>query len=191
MTSIALKRLGHNVRILERSPTPLLHDQGAGIVASGEVPDFMGQYDRTKTPYQVTSYQRMYLDQKGIKIHREDRQQQMTSWDALYHICRANFDGYESEYVRSKLEGLHGEGTCVYQFGYEATKLQADGDGVEITYRSTRPGDEGKEEDIKADFVIIADGSSSKLRHMLCPSAPERKYAGELKLPREVLVRLK
>lgn len=35
-----------NVRILERSPTALLHDQGAGIVAGGETLQFFEEYVR-------------------------------------------------------------------------------------------------------------------------------------------------
>jgi hypothetical protein len=104
MASIALKRLGHNVRIMERSPTPLLHDQGAGIVMGGDTQDFLSLYDRFKTPNYVRSAQRLYLDHAGQIIHRESKPQQMTSWDLIYNIARANFDDLESGYTKAKGE---------------------------------------------------------------------------------------
>jgi len=180
MTSVALRRLGHNIRILERSPTPLLHDQGAGIVAGGEIPTFMEQYDRTKTPFVVTSNQRIYLDKKGNVTQRENKEQHMTSWDVVYHICRANFDRTQSSYTNSNAQhDLPEEGTSVYQHGVAVTEVEEDGEGLKVSYKSTLPGEENKDQQVaKADFVIIADGSSSKIRKQLCPSSSERTYAG-------------
>ncbi|CAJ2499648.1 Uu.00g025010.m01.CDS01 [Anthostomella pinea] len=181
MTSIALRRLGHNVRILERAPTPLLHDQGAGIVAGGEIPVFMQKYDRTKTLIAVTSHQRLYLDKTGRSKERENRAQRMTSWDLIYHICRANFDGLASPYVEGHdMPGeLDGEGVGRYEHGCAVTKLVEDGHRVRVTYKDTKPGGESHElQHATADFVIIADGSSSTVRKSLCPSSPERTYAG-------------
>ena len=103
MTSIALRRQGHSVRIFERSPTQLLHE-GSGIVAGGDTQEFLRKYDRTKTPASVPSTLRLYLDRHGEITHREKMTQQMTSWDLLYHVCRANFDGLESEYVKQGVE---------------------------------------------------------------------------------------
>lgn len=68
MSGIVLRRLGHTVRILERSPTVLLHDQGAGIVADGDVQAFFSKYDRTQTPITVTSQVREYLNKNGDVI---------------------------------------------------------------------------------------------------------------------------
>ena len=180
MTSIALRRLGHNIRILERSPTPLLHDQGAGIVAGGEIPTFMEEYDRTRTQYIVTSKQRLYLDKKGNITQKENKQQHMTSWDVIYHICRANFDRNQSSYTNSNaLHDLPQEGKSVYQHGIAVTEVVEDGEGVKVSFKSTLAGEENEKPQVtKADFVIIADGSSSKIRKLLCPSSPERTYAG-------------
>jgi flavin-dependent dehydrogenase len=182
MTSIALRRLGHNVRILERAPTPLLHDQGAGIVAGGEIPTFMSKYDRTKTPLSVTSGQRIYLDRAGRVMQREDKEQRMTSWDLIYHVCRVNFDMHETAYTRGKLEQLFDEGKAIYQHGCKVIGLEeADGNRVKVLYNSTLPDDEddGHAREVTGDFVIVADGSSSAIRKQLCPDAPERTYAGK------------
>lgn len=180
MASIALRRLGHNVRILERAPTPLLHDQGAGIVAGGEIPAFMSKYDRTKTPLAVTSSQRMYLDRAGGVMQTEDKEQRMTSWDLVYHVCRVNFDLQQSPYTQGKLEKLAEEGDATYQHGCRVIALEDDGSRVKVLYSSTLPGDEHEHvREVTGDFVVVADGSSSIIRKQLCPDAPERAYAGE------------
>lgn len=78
LTGIVLKRLGHRVTILERSPTPLLHDQGAGIVAGGDTLNFLKQFDKYHREVAVVSPVRHYLDQHGEEIHREEWEQKMT-----------------------------------------------------------------------------------------------------------------
>jgi 2-polyprenyl-6-methoxyphenol hydroxylase-like FAD-dependent oxidoreductase len=67
LTGVALKHLRKdlNIRILERNPTPLLHDQGAGVVAGRDVQEFFKKHDKTKTPLTVSSHQRLYLDRTG------------------------------------------------------------------------------------------------------------------------------
>lgn len=76
---LALKELGHNVTILERNPTPLLHDQGAGIVAGGDTLSFFKRYVRCDRPIAISSYKRQYLDKDGDIVHTEDMVQNMTS----------------------------------------------------------------------------------------------------------------
>jgi len=180
MTSITLRRQGHNVRIFERSPTPLLHDQGAGIVAGGDTRAFLDDYDATGTPSAVPSRTRLYLDKDGNVISREDSLQHMTSWDLVYHICRANFDGVRSEYVRAdKLDAARAGGKGVYQYGRQVVGLEAAGSKAKVSFKSTIEGenkDEVKEE--LADFVVVAEGASSELRPQLSPSSPRKTYAG-------------
>jgi len=77
-TGIVLKRLGHQVTIFERSPTPLLQDQGAGIVAGGETLRFLQEYDKSKRDVAVVSPLRHYLNKKGEEIYRQDQEQKMT-----------------------------------------------------------------------------------------------------------------
>lgn len=62
MAGLALKSLGHNTTILERNPSSLLQNQGAGVVAGGDMLEFFNRYDRCKRPIAVTSQKRMYLD---------------------------------------------------------------------------------------------------------------------------------
>jgi 2-polyprenyl-6-methoxyphenol hydroxylase-like FAD-dependent oxidoreductase len=78
MTGIVLKRLGHKVTIFERSPTPLLQDQGAGIVAGGDTLEFFKRFDKTHRDIAVVSPVRHYLNKNGDEIKREDWEQKMT-----------------------------------------------------------------------------------------------------------------
>lgn len=179
MISIALHRLGHNLRILERSPTPLLHDQGAGIVAGGETQTFMQIYDRSQRPIAVQSQQRLYLDKVGDIIHRENTPQRMTSWDLLYYLCRANFDHVKSDYLHGQsLPEDPAEGKAVYEYGRSVMKLEDIGEQVKITFTSTRENESNEEQTLTADFVMLADGPSSHSRQQLSPLSASRKYAG-------------
>ncbi|KAH8906462.1 FAD/NAD(P)-binding domain-containing protein [Coniochaeta sp. PMI_546] len=181
MTSISLRRLGHNVRIFERSPTPLLHDQGAGIVAGGDTQDFLNVYDETNTPSAVPSHTRLYLDKEGNVISRESSLQHMTSWDLIYHICRANFDGLKSEYIKpNHFSGARQDGgRGTYQYGRQVVGLESAGSKAKVSFRSTINGEnQGDVKDELADFVVIADGASSEMRQLLSPSSPRRTYAG-------------
>jgi 2-polyprenyl-6-methoxyphenol hydroxylase-like FAD-dependent oxidoreductase len=88
----------HNITLLERDPTALLHDQGAGIVAGGDTLAFFKRYDKSNRDLAVTSTRRQYLSRDGDVIHKEDMKQNMTSWGLAYHMLRANVDGIKSNY---------------------------------------------------------------------------------------------
>ena len=108
--------------------------------------------------------------------------QRMTSWDLLYYLCRANFDGVESEYLDGRgVPGMEeGEGKGVYGYGRVVTGVDEDGDGrVKVTYEDTKVG-EAKTQSSVADLVLVADGPSSKIRRLLNPKASSRTYAGYL-----------
>ena len=83
---LALKDLGHDTTILERNPEPLLHNQGAGIVAGGDTLDFFKRYDRCKRPIAVASQRRQYFDKEGNIVESRDMVQNMTSWDLAYYL---------------------------------------------------------------------------------------------------------
>lgn len=160
------------MRIFERNPTPLLHNQGAGVVAGGHTQAFFNKYDSTKRQIAVTSKLRQYLDQQGNQIHEEDTVQKMTSWDLLYYLLRANFDGVESGYCKVP-EPLQTDGQGAYEYGHIVTNVKDLGEKVEIEYEERS----GKVNTTTADFVIGADGPSSTLRKILLPEV-KREYAG-------------
>jgi 2-polyprenyl-6-methoxyphenol hydroxylase-like FAD-dependent oxidoreductase len=189
---MVLLRQGHNVTILERSPTPLLQHQGAGVVAGGETQAFFTKHDRTRRPIAVTSQQRLYLNKKGEVVDRENTAQRMTSWDLLYYLGRANFDKVKSDYLPGgeAPEKDDTEGTARYEYGRVVRTAKEVGGRVEVVYEEVRPSqgdvslpDEGsshgaKQSTLQADLLIAADGPSSTMRWLLLPSAPRRTYAG-------------
>lgn len=181
MTSIALRRLGHRVKIFEQAPTPLLHDQGAGIVAGGETQEFLKKFDITHTPNSVPSRERYYLNKKGDIINRESSLQHMTSWDLLYNIFRTNFDGFPNEYVPGEDPAgvKKGEGEGVYQHGRRVREVKAEGERVKVLFHSTIEGEDREEiREEMADFVIVADGASSAIRQQLSRESKPRSYVG-------------
>jgi 2-polyprenyl-6-methoxyphenol hydroxylase-like FAD-dependent oxidoreductase len=191
-TSITLLRLkpGHHVTILERSPTPLLHDQGAGIVAGGETQAFFSRHDVSKRGIGVVSKARFYLDREGVVIDEEGYEQRMTSWDLLYFLARANFDGVRSGYLgegewgrmAGREEVKEGWRRGKYEFGREVTGIKEEGGKVKIEWKNTKQGGstEGEPEigERNADFVVCADGPSSHMRALLLDSPSPRTYAG-------------
>ena len=173
MAGLALKSLGHNTTILERNPSPLLQNQGAGIVAGGDTLEFFNKYDRCKRPIAVASQKRMYLDEIGNVVHEENMKQNMTSWDLSYYLLRANFDEVESGYCVVP-EKQKGDGIARYKYGHIVTGLEEGEDRrVKVLFRKPN----GTEGTIVADLVIGADGPSSTVRKSFHPEV-QRKLAG-------------
>ncbi|MCJ1314544.1 hypothetical protein MMC25_008226 [Agyrium rufum] len=96
----------------------------------------------------------------------------MTSWDLLYNILRANFDGTKSAYCPVPPE--EGDGKGIYDYGHTFKSVrEVDKDHVEVIYLNK----EGKEQTSTVDLLIGSDGASSTLRRMLRPDVT-RSYAG-------------
>ena len=169
---LVLKGLGHNVRILERNPTPLLHNQGAGIVAGGYVQELFDRYDSTHRQIAVTSRMRHYLSRQGGAVSEEHRAQTMTSWDLLYHVLRANFVGLQSGYTETR-GTAEGEGSATYEYGCLVDKVEYEAGKVKLGFKNR----EGHQDSTSADLVIAADGPSSSVRRILLPQI-QRRYAG-------------
>jgi 2-polyprenyl-6-methoxyphenol hydroxylase-like FAD-dependent oxidoreductase len=179
-TALALKRLpaphAHNITLLERNPTALLHNQGAGIVAGGDTLAFFKRYDRCNRDLAVTSTRRQYLNKHGEVIHKEDMNQNMTSWDLAYYMLRANVDGIKSQYCDVPKDGGSGS-NITHLHGHKVTGLQDNGDKVLVKYEKS----DGQLGGMEADLVIGADGPSSTIRSLLTTGV-ERTYAGYVAL---------
>ena len=163
------------VRILERSPTALLHNQGAGIVAGAETQEFFSEYVRPGRDVAVTSPMRHYLDRSGKEIPQsvEHRAQRMTSWDLLYHLLRWRVDGLENEYINSSASDDRPKAD--YQNGCTVKDVQDVGsEGIKVTWTHK---DLDEEQTAVVDMLVAADGASSTIRRILNPSV-ERKYVG-------------
>ena len=189
MAGIALKALGHNVTILERNPTQLLHNQGAGIVAGGDMLAFFKKYDRCQRPIAVTSQKRMYFNQDGKVVHEVKMQQNMTSWcvhgksrytrlltlhrDLAYYLLRANYDRVESEYCKLPTP-VETDGKAEYLYGHRVTAIEQEGpEQIRVQYETS----DDRSGSRTFDLVIGADGPSSTVRSLFIPNV-ERKAVG-------------
>ncbi|KAF2819293.1 monooxygenase [Ophiobolus disseminans] len=178
--ALALKRMpsphAHNITLLERNPTALLHNQGAGIVAGGDTLKFFERYNKCNRDVAARSGRRQYLDQNGKVVHYEDVRQNMTSWDLVYHMLRANVDGVKSAYCEVPDEDKD-DGRVKHLHGHKVTGLKEKEDKMVVNYEAS----DGNEGEMEADLVIGADGPSSTVRSLLAPQV-ERKYAGYVAL---------
>ncbi|KZP11666.1 monooxygenase [Athelia psychrophila] len=172
MSGIVLKRLGHNVHIFERNPSAVLHDQGAGIVAGNETKDFFEKHDRSHHPLAIKSHLRCYLDIKGEVVQQDSLEYMMTSWDLLYNILRANYDGTNSDYCDVPPPNP-GDGEAAYNIAHTLTGIRQSGSSVELDYQVK----DGHDVKFTADLVIAADGPSSTVRSLLAPTI-QRTYTG-------------
>lgn len=161
------------VRILERSPTELLHNQGAGIVAGSETQQIFDDFVKPGRDIAVTSKQRLYLDKAGNVLEGsvEERQQRMTSWDLLYHLLRWRVEGLASDYVSDLQAGNRPKAS--YENGCTVTALEEIGGKVKLSWNLKDAG----EQTCEADLVLAADGGSSTVRRLVAPEV-QRKYVG-------------
>ena len=142
-------------------------------MAGGDVQAFFAKHDATQSPMAVTSRLRHYLDRHGNQIHTEKSVQHMASWDLLYNLLRANFDGVKTGYCNVP-ERKEGEGSAIYDYGHTVKGVQPLKSGkVELQYQNM----DEKEGNETVDLIIGADGSSSTLRGILLPEV-KRTYAG-------------
>lgn len=97
--------------------------------------------------------------------------QNMTSWDLVYHLLRANYDGVESAYCAVPAH-KDGDGEALHLHGHTVTGFEEEGEGVRVRFRN-----KDGEGNLYADMLIGADGPNSTVRR-LCQPDVQRKYAG-------------
>ena len=126
------------------------------------------------------------MDGAGRVVETEDVVQHMISWDVLYHLGRANFDGQKSMHIVSrwdeimaKSQGKNMQQTwerASYEYGKQVENLRVVGQKAEVTWKDTIEGSQSHASlrTMLVDFVICADGASSKMRRILLEKVPER-----------------
>ncbi|KAI9669826.1 MAG: hypothetical protein M1817_004567 [Caeruleum heppii] len=169
---VVLKRLGHNVHILERSPTQALQAQGAGIGAMKYVQEFLQTYDATKQPFAIPCSHIQFVNRQTQVVKTQEMALQMTSWDLLYYRLRANFDRLSTEYCQVP-PASPSEGNALYDYGRAVTDVRLVNGRVQVAYDDN----DGGHGTVDADLVLAADGASSKIRSILEPDI-KRTYAG-------------
>ena len=175
-----LKRAGHNVTILERSPTELEH-QAAGIVSHPLFKALMGRLDRSGRPLSLLTRGARAINTQDKIIEFAPIEMNLNSWDAIYYRLRWNFDGLLSSYNPEALRKdddstSQSDGSAAYRKAHRVTDIEVGGDGiVTVQFEDTVAKTQGK---LSADLLIGADGASSAVRQKLAPSAPQRHYVG-------------
>ncbi|KAL1605235.1 hypothetical protein SLS60_004779 [Paraconiothyrium brasiliense] len=102
--------------------------------------------------------------------------QNMTSWDLVYYILRANVDYVESAYCKVPQRRTD-EAEVRHLHGHKVTGIEKRGEKVSVAYTTT----DNIEGTMEADLVVGADGPSSTVRSLLQPDV-QRTYAGYVAL---------
>ena len=177
MQGIVLKRLGHDVVVLEQYFSSKREGQAAGIVAMQHAQIFMKSHDLLQEqPYAVSCAGVQVLDSNAKVLSGHSAPLKMTSWNVLYYRLRANFDGLESVYCPETPKEPPGNGEATYQQGKKVTDLRYQEGSVFVDFEDTESSNSAAET-LQPDMVIVADGSTSSIRRMLEPNL-RRQYAG-------------
>ena len=180
MHGIMLKRLGHNVRILEQSTASIRHGHAAGIRISEEAQEFFKRFDLTGQQISLPVQGLRFLDANANQKRFIKNPTENTSWSTLYYRLRANFDGYTNpQYCPMAPEPPEGQGVATYELGKRVTEVKYVNGVIRLTCKNLIEGTTGS---INADLAIAADGASSAIRSMVTDASREQEtgsaYAG-------------
>lgn len=176
MHGIMIKRLGHNVDVLEQNTSSLRAGHAAGITAGPQVEAFFRAHDLSQQPYSLDCPGIQFIDERSRVKRFLKRPYQLTSWTALYYRLRANFDGFASEYCPKPPTPAEKEGKAVYHTQKRVTDISYTDGSVTLKFNDLLSGNDGS---LCADLAIAADGSNSAIRRKLLPEV-QSPYAGYL-----------
>jgi len=172
MHGIMVKRLGHNVRIIEQYPTSTREGQAAGMSVGIHGQKFLKKHDLIQEkPHFVTASNLRIIDSDLNLLEERKVPFKLTDWKTLYYRLRSNFDGLKSEYVPQPPQKPAKEGSVIYDVGKTFTAVSYDKDsGLTVDFQDA----DGHSKSLQPDIVIAADGANSRMRKILFP---------ELKMP--------
>jgi 2-polyprenyl-6-methoxyphenol hydroxylase-like FAD-dependent oxidoreductase len=179
MQGIMLKRLGHNVQILERSTSSERLEGGTGITLGSTGPEsleFFRRFDLVKKSFSVPSPGVQMINDQSKVTRYIKKSMQNSAWGCLHYNLRSNFDGYTSSIYPNPPDPLAGDGEANFSLGKRATGVKYTDGKVQVYYEDLI---EGRQHSILADFVVVADGASSQIRQLLVPDI-QRNYSGYL-----------
>lgn len=150
--ALTLTCKGHDVHVYERSAAPL-RGRGGGVVVLRQMFHFLEQHGYpVRGMLSVPAHRRRWLDAEGSVIRDEPELLPFSSWDAVYRsLCSMLPSG-----------AMH--------YGHTVARLAQDAEGVTIQF-------DEHAESLRADLLIAADGTGSRLRAMLFPDSAS-SYAG-------------
>ena len=169
-----LKRLGHNVHILEQNLTSTLSDSAAGITTGLLGREYFQDYDRHPQEYSFVSPGIQFLDENSNTKRLLDVPMYFSSWNVLYYRLRANFDSFQSQFCSSPPEILDSDGDAKYDLGKRVTGVSEMKSHVSVDFEDLKAGGYGS---VHADLVLVADGQNSSIRRQLIPNL-EYPYSG-------------
>lgn len=173
MHGIMLHSQGHNVHIIEQTPSPSRTDHAAGITAQPQVVEYFRRHGFSKDAWSIPCPAVQFLDAKATVKRTIKKPLDMTSWSVLYDQLRGRFESLQKKSPSEKLKAGAGP-TATWSFGRRATNVAYDGDKVEVGYEDLAQGQRGI---LNADLVLVADGAGSTIRQTLLP-ATERTFSG-------------
>ncbi|KAI9712240.1 MAG: hypothetical protein M1828_001718 [Chrysothrix sp. TS-e1954] len=174
MHGVMIKRLGHNVRVLEQNRVLIRNDHAAGMGTGPKGREFFQTYDRCSDPVGYDSPGMTFLDGHGESNRFSKIPLHLTSWDVLYYRLLAIFDGTPSTCCPNPPGSAEGDGKAIIDPGKSVTEVQYD-DGIVTVYFNDL-ADEGTGK-VQADFVVVADGAYSSVRKQFIGDIPH-PYSG-------------
>lgn len=175
MCGIMLRHQGYTVTILERDPsTSQRRSQAAGIAPGPDFKKFLEKYDRTGRPYSVADGPVYVCARDGSVLRKMPFTLTYSSWGLLNNILRVNFDGYTSNACPVAPKPIAAPGKSIYLAGKRVNWVEFRGAQVVVEFTDVSTH---SHEQLISDLFIVADGSSSTIRHMFFPNI-KRHYAG-------------
>lgn len=166
MHGIMIKRLGHNVRILEQNPTSVRIDQGAGMGTGPLGHTFFQDYDQFVRPLAFDCPGFSILDNDDSTKRFIASPMHLTSWNILYYRLRSLFDGFESSFQPSRPEVLADDGAAIFDLSERVTDVSEHDGLLTVTFEHVGVAGGGE---IHADLVIDASGPCSLIRKKFLP----------------------
>jgi len=149
-TALTLNCLGHDVHIFERS-AHALRGQGGGVVVLRHMLRFLEQHGHhCRDMISVPTHRRQWLAQDGAIIQDEPETLPFSSWDAVYRSLCSMLPA----------DRIH--------YGSTVEAFTQDAEGVELRFNDRTE---------RADILIAADGTASRLRTQLFPNY-QASFAG-------------
>ncbi len=158
--ALLLRDLGHDVDVLERSPTPL-EQRGAGIGLMPETARYLVERAGVGlSDISVSANHIRHLDRSGAVIHDQLHAYQFSSWNTIYRQLLRCF------------------GDDRYLLNHEVVELHQDDAQVDVHFNKRgATGSQTTRHINTYDLVVCADGVGSRFRRTFLPhSTPQ--YAG-------------